>query len=532
MYILIISLVLILALIAMRVANNLKIPQLLLFMLLGVSFNFFGVDFTDYAFSNQVASLALMFIIFYGGFGTKWKMSKPVAKEAIILSFFGTILTALITGFFVYLVFNFSLLEALLLGSIIGSTDYASVSDVLSSRNLKLKYNTDSLLELESGSNDPTAYTMVILFVTLLQGENINVPSLILLQIGLGLALGFVLGWIFIRLLDYLKTKEGMEVILLAAAALFTYEFTNQIGGNGYLAVYIFGIYIGNKEFVGKREVVFFFDSFTSLAQIGLFFLLGLLSNPSSIMEMMPIAFVIMIFMTLIARPAAIYGLMFPFKMKKDQLAVIAFAGLRGAAAIAFAISVVNSNTPNINDLYHIVFDICLLSSLIQGGLLPVLSKKTDMVDPEDSSLRNFNSLQDKSDVGFLATKIKADSHLANAYIRDINLAFDFIIAKILRQDDTIVPHGDIQLQAGDIIVLAGRSYFDVVGTDLLEFRINDYNKWVNKEIKDIKLDRDSLIVMVLRDDNELVVPNGDTRILEGDTVLVLGGKGVKGVKG
>lgn len=193
MYTLIISLVLILALIAMRVANDLKIPQLLLFMLLGVSFNFFGVDFTNYAFSNQVASLALMFIIFYGGFGTKWKMSKPVAKEAIILSFFGTILTALITGFFVYLVFNFSLLEALLLGSIIGSTDYASVSDVLSSRNLKLKYNTDSLLELESGSNDPTAYTMVILFVTLLQGENINVPSLILLQIGLGLAIGFVL---------------------------------------------------------------------------------------------------------------------------------------------------------------------------------------------------------------------------------------------------------------------------------------------------------------------------------------------------
>ena len=279
-----------------------------------------------------------------------------------------------------------------LLGSIIGSTDYASVSDVLSSRNLKLKYNTDSLLELESGSNDPTAYTMVILFVTLLQGENINVPSLILLQIGLGLALGFVLGWIFIRLLDYLKTKEGLEVILLAAAALFTYEFTNQIGGNGYLAVYIFGIYIGNKEFVGKREVVFFFDSFTSLAQIGLFFLLGLLSNPSSIVEMMPIAFVIMIFMTLIARPAAIYGLMFPFKMKKDQLAVIAFAGLRGAAAIAFAISVVNSNTPIINDLYHIVFDICLLSSLIQGGLLPVLSKKTDMVDPEVSSLRNLTS--------------------------------------------------------------------------------------------------------------------------------------------
>ena len=206
--------------------------------------------------------------------------------------------------------------------------------------------------------------------------------------------------------------------------------------------------------------------------------------------------------------------------MKQNQLAVIAFAGLRGAAAIAFAISVVNSDTPSMNDFYHIVCDICLLSSLIQGGLLPGLSKQTDMMGPEDASLRNFNSLQDKSDVVFLATKIKADSHLMNSYIRDINLAFDFINAKILRQGATVVPKGDVQLKAGDIIVLSGRSYLDVVGTDLLESHINDYNKWVDKEIKNIKLSRNSLIVLVLRDNNELVVPNGDIRILEGDTVL------------
>lgn len=233
--------------------------------------------------------------------------------------------------------------------------------------------------------------------------------------------------------------------------------------------------------------------------------------------------------MTIIARPASVYGLMLPFKMKKNQLAVIAFAGLRGAAAIAFAISVVNSDTPNVNDLYHIVFDICLLSSLIQGGLLPVLSQKTGMVDPEDASLRNFNSLQDKSDVGFLATRIEPGSHLADAYIRDVTLAFDFIIAKILREGETILPKGDVQLKVGDIVVLAGRAYFDAVGTDLLEFRINHYNRWVNKEIKNIHLDHAFLIVLVLRDDNEMIVPNGDTKILEGDTVLVLDAKGIEG---
>ena len=131
--------------------------------------------------------------------------------------------------------------------------------------------------------------------------------------------------------------------------------------------------------------------------------------------------------------------------------------------------------------------------------------------------------------MGFLATKIKADSDLADAYIRDINLAFDFIIAKILRQGETIVPKGNVQLKVGDIVVMAGRSYFDVVGTDLLEFRINDYNSWVNKEIKNIHLDHEFLIVLVLRDDNELIVPNGDTKIREGDTVLVLDAKGIEG---
>src|SRR5699024_1974148 len=159
---------------------------------------------------------------------------------------------------------------------------------------------------------------------------------------------------------------------------------------------------------------------------------------PSSIIAMLPMVLVIKLFMTFLARSASVYGLMALFKLDKNQLPVIAFAGLRGSAAISFAISVVNCDTPFLNEIYHIVFDICLLSSLILGGYLTTLSKKMDMVDPEDASLRNFNSLQDKSDVGFLATKIKADSDLVNTYIRDITLAFDFIIAKVLRHGETI----------------------------------------------------------------------------------------------
>lgn len=522
MYLLFIALILVLALVAIRLSDTLKVPQLLLFMLLGVAFNFFGVQFNDFAFSDNIASLALMFIIFYGGFGTKWGMTKPVAKEAITLSFLGTIATALLTGGFIYLVFDFTLLEAMLFGSVVGSTDFASVSSVLQSRNLNLKYNTAPLLELESGSNDPTAYTMVTIFLLILQGLNVNIPLLIILQVGLGLLFGFAIGWLFIRALDYLNFDEGLLTIFVAAAALLTYELTNQLNGNGYLAVYIFGIYIGNKEFIGKREVVFFFDGLTNLAQIGLFFILGLLSNPASIVQMMPISFAIMLFMTIVARPLSVYGLMIPFKLRNNQLAVISLAGLRGAAAIAFAIVAVNSGAPIANDIFHIVFDICLLSALIQGSILPFASEKLDMIDPDDNVLKTFNYYQDKSEIGFLETEIVAGSSLIGRYIYDLNLEFDFILAKIIRNGQTIVPRGNVQLLEGDTVVFAGKQYFDPTGTDLVEFKINSHHQWVDHEIKELDLPSDYLIILVLRGDDQLVVPSGGTCIREGDTIIAL----------
>ncbi|MGX7091082.1 potassium/proton antiporter [Hutsoniella sourekii] len=522
MHLITISLILILALVAIRLSDKLSMPQLLFFMILGVGFNFIGFEFNDFAFSEAFSSLALMFIIFYGGFGTKWKMTKPVAKEAITLSFLGTILTALITGAFVYFIFDFTLIEALLLGSIVGSTDYASVSSILQSQNLNLKFNTSSLLELESGSNDPTAFTMVTVCLLIMAGQEVNIPLLILLQVGLGIGLGFLMGYLFMRIIDFLNFDEGMLTIFLAATALFTYAFANQIGGNGYLAIYIFGIYVGNKEFISKRAVVFFFDGITNLAQIGLFFLLGFLSNPSNILQAMPVALVVMLFMTLVARPASVFALMAPFKLQTNQLVVISWAGLRGAAAIAFAIVAVNSGAVMANDLFHIVFDICLLSALIQGGLLPWLTRQTDMLDPTDSVLKTFNYYQDKSEIGFFQTEVKPQSHLVGKQIKDLNLEFDFILAKIQREDQPIVPKGDVRLQPGDQVILVGKQYFDPSGTDLVEFKINDFHRWKGKALQELQLPDNYLIVLVQRSDNEFIVPSGSTVIEEGDTVIAL----------
>ena len=183
MELLIISFVLVIALIAIRVSNIVGVPSLLLFIVLGISFSFLGIEFEDFSFAEQFASIALMIIMFYGGFGTNWKMGKPVVKESIILSSLGVVATALLTGAFAYFALGFGLMEGMLLGSIVGSTDYASVSSILRSKNLNLRFNTAPLLELESGSNDPPAYTMTMIFRALIKGTNISIPMMIFQQI-------------------------------------------------------------------------------------------------------------------------------------------------------------------------------------------------------------------------------------------------------------------------------------------------------------------------------------------------------------
>ena len=191
MYILIVAVVLLLALLAVKFSNKYGIPSFLLFIILGISFNFFGKDFNNYRFVDEFSSVALLIIMFYGGFGTNLKMAKPVTTQGVIMASAGVVITSVLTGAFCYFVLKISFVESMLLGSVVGSTDFASVSSILRSKNLNLKYSTASMLEIESGSNDPTAYTMTMIFLSILMGSKTSVFKLILLQVGIGLLIGF-----------------------------------------------------------------------------------------------------------------------------------------------------------------------------------------------------------------------------------------------------------------------------------------------------------------------------------------------------
>lgn len=522
MNLLLITLVLLLAIIATKISNRSGLPALLLFLALGVLFSALGYDFNNYKVAENIATISLMIIIFYGGFGTNWTMGRPTAKESISLATLGVFTTAILTGLFCHYILKINFLESMLLGSVVASTDYASVSNILVSKNLNLKYSTASLLEIESGSNDPTAYTMTMVFLSILSGYSVSVPIIILQQVVIGVLGGFLLGFIFIKIIKILSLdEEGLFSVFIATMMLGTYSLTALVGGNGYLALYILGIYIGNHEFRRKRDVVFFYDGLSTIFQIAMFFLLGLLSDIHLIIKAIPIGFIIAIFMLLIARPLSVFGLMAPFKMKKNQLTLISIAGLRGAAAIAFAIMVVNSGLNISIDIFHIVFVICIFSLLIQGTALPFATKKLDMYDPDDSVLRTFNYYSDKTDLEFIKTYVAKNSPWVNKKISEIEIAFNIIIAKIERNKKSIVPRGNTHLREGDVVVLGGEAYFDSTGQDLLEIKISKTHKWAGKRVKDLHIDKHELIIMVQTPSGDIIVPRGDTVLNPGDRAVI-----------
>ena len=522
MNLLLITVVLLLAIIATKISNRSGLPALLLFLAMGVIFSALGYDFNNFKVAENIATLSLMIIIFYGGFGTNWTMGRSTARQSISLASLGVFATAILTGLFCHYILKIDFLESMLLGSVVASTDYAAVSNILVSKNLNLKYSTAPLLEIESGSNDPTAYTMTMVFLSLLSGYSVSVSLIILQQVAFGVIGGFLLGFIFIKLIEILSLDEdGLFSVFIATMMIGTYALTSLAGGNGFLALYILGIYIGNHEFRRKRDVVFFYDGLSTIFQIAMFFLLGLLSDIHLIIKALPIGFVIAIFMLLVARPLTVFGLMAPFKMKKNQLTLISLAGLRGAAAIAFAIMVVNRDINLSIDIFHIVFVICIFSLLIQGTALPFATKKLDMYDPDDTVLRTFNYYSDKTDLEFIKTHVSKTSPWVNKKISDIEIAFNIIIAKIEREGKSIVPRGNTYLRDGDVIVLGGEGYFDATGEDLLEIKISETHKWANKRVRDIHIGRDELIIMVQTPSGEIIVPRGNTILKPGDRAVI-----------
>lgn len=525
-YILLVAAVILLCLSLNKMSNKLGIPMLLAYILLGMMFGTDGIlkiPFDNFTIAEQICTVSLIFIMFYGGFGTNWKQAKPVAGKAVLLSTVGVILTAVTTGAFCHFILRMDFWESMLIGSVISSTDAASVFSILRSKRLNLKNNTASMLEVESGSNDPCSYMLTVIILTIMSGE-LSGSSLVVMifsQIIFGILVGVVVALAAAFILKKVNfATDGFDTIFVFSMALVSYAGASMINGNGYLAAYIAGIILGNTPLHHKKSLVHFFDGITGLMQMLIFFLLGLLAYPSQLPKILPIALAIAVFLTFVARPVSVFAILMPFRGPVKQQLLVSWAGLRGAASIVFAIMATVSPAYTKNDLFHIVIFIVLFSISIQGTLLGLVAKKLDMIDENGNVMKTFSDYSDEMPVEFVKISIKAGHPWENRRIKDLTSLPDLLLVLILRGEERIIPNGNTVVLAGDKIVLSALSPEENLGICLTEIPIEKDSKWIGKPLSRIKLGEEKL-VLVLKRNEKVVIPNGNTVIRENDVLVI-----------
>ena len=454
------SSVILLAIFSSKFLDALGIPALLFFMCLGMLFGtdgIFKISFADFANTKDIASLALGFIIFYGGFCTKWATAKPIIAKAAVLSTAGVFLTAVLTSVFCHFVLELSFLESFLIGAVISSTDAASVFSILKAKNLHLKENTAPLLEIESGSNDPMSYVLVILAITLMQNQSSGfVIALFFKQMIFGILIGVLVAKISIYIYEKTSiiTDENGSLFIIALV-LLSYLLPFFCDGNPFLAVYFLGIILGNANILNKVPMMHFFDGITKLAQIGIFFTLGLLAFPREVPSILLTGMLIFLFLTFIARPAAVFLLLSFFKSGINQCLLVSWAGLRGVASIVFAIIAMDSGITLHYDLFHLVFLISILSVAIQGTFLPLAAKMTNMIDPHVDIKKTFNDYEEECAVKLLRITVPQNHEWVGKPIRCVEFPQKSLAVLIKRKQERIIPKNSTVIQSGDNITLS-----------------------------------------------------------------------------
>ena len=471
-FLLIISVLIFISLIIGKAGYKFGVPTLLLFLLIGLIagtdvLNI--IDFNSPVLAQNIGIISLNIILFSGGMDTNIKEIKPIVVPGLILATFGVLFTACITGLFIFFItknfftsFSFSLFEALLLGAIMSSTDSASVFSILRSKGLSLKENLRPLLELESGSNDPMAYMLTIVLLQLINSPSIDVVdviSLFLRQLCFGAISGYLLGLLAVKIINKINlSNDALYSVLLLTIMLFIYGFTSFISGNGFLAVYVGGLVIGNHRFVHKRSTMKFFDGITWLFQIIMFLSLGLLVNPSELLRLSGLGILIGLFMIVCSRPISVFLSLLPFrKFSLKSRLFVSWVGLRGAVPIIFATYPMIADVDNSRLIFNIVFFITILSLVIQGTFISPVAKllHLDLPYKEKNKLNEFDvEFSDEIKSAMCEIIVKKQMLQNGNRIMDINIPDHTLVAMVKRNNAYFIPKGNTKLFENDIILI------------------------------------------------------------------------------
>ena len=468
-FLVVVALLLFIAVLAGKAAYRLGAPALLLFLGVGILFGYNDfINFNSSEFAEFVGMIALCIILYSGGMDTNFKEIRPVMAPGVVMATLGVILTALIVGGFIYLVAplfgleNLTLPFALLLAATVSSTDSASVFSILRSKKQGLQQNLRPLLELESGSNDPMAYILTVVLVSIVsQGTDLNLWSAVgtfIVQMLLGAGLGYGFGHVTVWMLNNINIRSNASLysVLLLACAFFTFGITTMAYGNGYLAVYIAGLVVGNLKIVHRNMLRTFFDSFTWLLQIVLFLLLGLYADLQDLLspEVLFMGIAIGVFMIFVARPVATFISLSPFRQFTTKARLyISWVGLRGAVPIIFAIYTINNGVENSDYLFNVVFVITIISLLVQGTTVSGMANWLNLSFTEKE--RTFKLVvPDHIKSEFSEIEINNAMLKRGNTLKDIHLPGHTLVVMVYRAGEYFVPKGDTILSKGDKLLV------------------------------------------------------------------------------
>lgn len=456
--------------IAGKVGTRFGVPALLLFLITGMLFGSagLGIQYDDAGKTQFAGMIALTVILFFGGFETKISEIRPVLGPGITLSTFGVLLTALCFGGFLYGMdqlglapVHFSFPIALLLAATISSTDSASVFALLRSKNMHLKEGLRPILELESGSNDPMAYMLTIALIQYItggaDGSGWSILGTFLLQFTVGGLMGYLFGKATVWILNKANIgNEALYPILLLCIVFLTFSSTTILQGNGYLAVYIMGVLVGNKKIVHKKSIATFFDGLTWLLQIALFIILGLFVNSENLLPIMGFALLAGVFMIVVARPLAVHiSLLFFPSISMRGRWFLSWVGLRGAVPIIFATYPLMSDVEGADTLFNIVFFITLLSLLIQGSTIPAVARllKLDEEAKDEASLFGVEIPQ-HTGAQMVERTVTPEMLLEGNRLMEIDLKEEELVILVRRGDNYMVPKGKLELAVDDVLLI------------------------------------------------------------------------------
>ena len=464
------SVLLFLSIIAGKTGFKLGVPALLLFLVIGMLFGSEGLGSVSNVVSPRSAQfigvIALSIILFSGGMDTKYSEIKPIWKQGVTLATVGVFLTMILTGLFIHWISGvfssvptLGLTESMLMAAVMSSTDSASVFSILRSKKKGLKENLRPTLELESGSNDPMAYILTIVLIQMIQSGDTNFWKAgleFLIQMSIGAAAGFGLGHVARIGMNRLNiNNSSFYPILLLAFNFFIFGMTDLMHGNGYLAVYIGGLVVGNSKIPHKKYITSFFDAFTWLFQIVMFLALGMLVYPSELVPVAGIGLLIGVFMILFGRPISVFVSLLPFrKISLKAKTYISWVGLRGAVPIIFATYPMIAGVENSSLIFNVVFFITIISLLVQGTTVGWMAEKLGLSEKEPRE-KEFNMDLPEQIKSSMSEITVTESMLQGGnLLMHIPLPDNTLVMMVKRKERYFVPKGKTKLKVGDKLLV------------------------------------------------------------------------------